>query len=82
MLKTLAAATVMALVSTSAFAAMECSKAEMDKMSTQMKTMTDKTKQDMAMKEMKMAGDMMDKKDMTACSMHMENASKAMDMKK
>ena len=49
----------------------------MDKMDMQMKTMTDKPKQDEAMKEMKMAQDMMTKNDMKNCSMHMENAAKS-----
>ena len=81
MLRTIAAAAVVALLSTSAFAA-ECTQAEMDKMQASMKQMPDKAKQEMAMSEMKMAGDMMAKKDMAGCTMHMDKASKAMDMKK
>ena len=60
---------------------MECTQAEMDKMSERMKAMTDKPKQEMAMKEMKMADDMMKKKDSKMCMTHMENAEKAIGTK-
>jgi hypothetical protein len=65
-----------------AFAAdkMECSDANMMKMQKDMEAMTDKTKQEMAMKEMTMAQDMMKQNKMDDCSMHMDNAMKEMQM--
>jgi hypothetical protein len=45
-----------------------------------MEAMTDKTKQEMAMKEMTMAQDMMKQNKMDDCSMHMDNAMKEMQM--
>lgn len=59
---------------------MECSDANMMKMQKDMEAMTDKTKQEMAMKEMTMAQDMMKQNKMDDCSMHMDNAMKEMQM--
>ena len=73
---------ILAVVPAQAQTKMECTAADMAKMDTQMKAMTDKSKQDMAMKEMKMADDMMKKNDMKNCQMHMDNAVKEMDGKK
>ena len=88
MLKSLFAITTMALVfATGQVNAqntpmkMECTQAEMDKMTTRMKAMTDKPKQDMAMKEMEMADTMMKKNDAKGCMTHMENADKAIGTK-
>ena len=81
--------TLLALFTLSAFAfaspafaadKMECSDANMMKMQKDMEAMTDKTKQEMAMKEMTMAQDMMKQNKMDDCSMHMDNAMKEMQM--
>ena len=66
---------------TSAFAAddmMECNDASMAKMKTEVMGMSDGTKKTMAMDHMKMAQDSMMKKDMKACTMHMQESMKAM----
>ena len=77
MLKIIAAAAVSLGLATSAFAATDCSQANLDKLDTSMKALTDKTAQDSAMKEAQMAKDMMAKKDLAGCSTHMDNAMKA-----
>jgi hypothetical protein len=56
----------------------ECNDASMTKMKTDVMTMPDGDKKTMAMKEMKMAEDMMMKKDMKGCMTHMDNAMKGM----
>ena len=64
-----------------AFAAsdmMECNDASMAKMKTEVMGMSDGTKKTMAMDHMKMAQDSMMKKDMKACTMHMQETMKAM----
>ena len=88
MLKLLAPITILAAVFSAGLAIaqnppmkMECTQAEMDKLSERMKAMTDKPKQDMAMAEMKMADDMMKKNDAKMCMTHMENAEKAIGTK-
>jgi hypothetical protein len=82
MIRPLLALSVLAAVAfiSPAFAAdkVECTDANMMKMQTEMKAMTDKSKQEMAMKEMAMAEDMMKQNKMDDCSMHMDNAIKEM----
>ena len=46
---------------------------------TDIQAMNDGEAKTMAMKEMKMAEEMMDKKDMNACKTHIHNAIDAMD---
>jgi len=82
MLKTIyliAALLAVGLVSP-AFAAdkMDCDQASMSKMDTDMMKMKDGEDKTMAMNEMKMAQDMMMKKDMNGCMDHMDKAMKAM----
>lgn len=60
---------------------MDCSQAEMTKMETKMKTMSDGESKKMAMKEMQMAESMMKKNDMKGCMTHMQGAMKAMEKK-
>jgi hypothetical protein len=57
---------------------MECTDASMSKMKTGVMAMQDGEKKTMAMNEMKMAEDMMMKKDMKGCMTHMDNAMKGM----
>lgn len=57
---------------------MECTDASMSKMKTDVMGMADSEKKDMAMEEMKMADDMMMKKDMKGCADHMGKAMDAM----
>ena len=52
----------------------DCTESGMSNANSSMMKMTDKTKQDMAMKEMGMAKDAMGKKDMAGCKMHMDKA--------
>ncbi len=51
---------------------MMCDEAGMSKMQTGVMGMTDASKKEMAMKEMSMAKESMDKKDDKGCMMHME----------
>ena len=53
---------------------MECKKITMQAMKADIQAMNDGEAKTMAMKEMKMAEEMMDKKDMNACKTHMHNA--------
>ncbi len=80
MFKRVAIAAIATMFASSAFAA-ECTKVEMDKMEMQVKAMTDKPKQDEAMKHMDLAKDTMTKNDLKSCSMHMDAAAKSMNMK-
>lgn len=57
---------------------MECDEASMSMMDTDMMKMKDGEDKTMAMSEMKMAKDMMMKKDMDGCMEHMGKAMKAM----
>jgi hypothetical protein len=58
---------------------MECKKTGMQAIKADIQAMNDGEAKTMAMKEMKMAEEMMDKKDMNACKTHMHNAMDAMD---
>jgi hypothetical protein len=51
----------------------------MQAMKADIQAMTDGDAKTTAVKEMKMAEEMMDKKDMNACKTHMHNAMDAMD---
>jgi hypothetical protein len=53
---------------------MECKKTSMQAIKADIQAMTDGEAKTVAMKEMKMAEEMMDKKDMNACKTHMHNA--------
>jgi len=83
MLKANVLAAVLAFtVAVPAFAAndmMECNEASMSKMKTDVMGMSDGEKKTMAMDHMKMAEDSMMKKDMKACTMHMQETMKAME---
>jgi hypothetical protein len=57
----------------------ECKKISMQLIKTDIQAMNDGEAKTIAMKELKMAQDMMDKKDMNACKTHMHNAMDAMD---
>ena len=57
----------------------ECKKISMQAIKTDIQAMNDGEAKTIAMKELKMAEDMMDKKDMNACKTHMHNAMDAMD---
>ena len=57
----------------------ECKKISMQLIKTDIQAMNDGEAKTIAMKELKMAEDMMDKKDMNACKTHMHNAMDAMD---
>jgi hypothetical protein len=76
------AAGLVAITAAPVFAAtdMECTDASMTKMKTDVMGMKDGENKTMAMNEMKMAEDMMMKKDMKGCMTHMDNAM--MQMKK
>ena len=52
----------------------DCTDAGMSSANSAMMKMSDKSKQDMAMKEMGMAKDAMAKKDMAGCKTHMDKA--------
>ncbi len=80
MFRTIIIAALMSAFAGSAFA-MECTQAEMDKLDIQLKAMTDKTAQEEAMKEMKMAGDMMAAKDMPGCLTHLDAVTKRANTK-
>src|SRR5262245_2752492 len=56
---------------------MECSETGMNAMRADIQSMTDGEAKTTAMKEMKMAEDMMAEKDMKACATHMHNAMEA-----
>ena len=58
---------------------MECKKTSMQAIKADIQAMNDGEAKTVAMKEMKMAEEMMDKKDMNACKTHMHNAMDAMD---
>lgn len=58
-------------------AEMDCTEANMTKANADMEKMPAGEKKTMGMKEMTMAKEMMDKKDMSGCKMHM---NKAMEM--
>lgn len=70
---------VSALLSISSVSAaeMDCTEANMSKGMTDMEKMPAGEKKEMGMKEMTMAKEMMEKKDMAGCKMHM---NKAMEM--
>ena len=58
---------------------MECKKISMQAIKADIQAMNVGEAKTVAMKEMKMAEEMMDKKDMNACKTHMHNAMDAMD---
>src|SRR5262249_33088507 len=58
---------------------MECKKISMQAIKADIQAMNDGEAKTLAMKEMKMADEMMDKKDMNACKTHLHNAMDAMD---
>ena len=58
---------------------MECKKTSMQAIKADIQAMNDGEAKTTAMKEMKMAEEMMDKKDMNACKTHIHNAMDAMD---
>ena len=58
---------------------MECKKTSMQAIKADIQAMNDGEEKTVAMKEMKMAEEMMDKKAMDACRTHMHNAMDAMD---
>ena len=58
---------------------MECKKTSMQAIKADIQAMNDGEAKTVAMKEMKMAEEMMDKNDMNACKTHMHNAMDAMD---
>ena len=58
---------------------MECKKTSMQAIKADIQAMNDGEEKTTAMKEMKMAEEMMDKKDINACKTHMHNAMDAMD---
>jgi hypothetical protein len=58
---------------------MECKKISIQAIKADIQAMNDGEAKRMAMKEMKMAEEMMDKKDMNACKAHMHNAMDAME---
>ena len=58
---------------------MECKKTSMQAIKADIQAMNDGEAKTTAMKEMKIAEEMMDKKDMNACKTHMHNAMDAMD---
>jgi len=76
MFKSLAIAAISMAFATSAFA-VDCTQANLDKLDSQIKGLTDKSAQDSAMKESQIAKDMMAQKDTTGCATHMDNAMKA-----
>jgi hypothetical protein len=57
----------------------ECKKTSMQAIKADIQAMNDGEAKTLAMKEMKMADEMMDKKDMNACKTHLHNAMDAMD---
>ena len=57
----------------------ECKKISMQAIKADIQAMNDGEAKTTAMKEMKMAEEMMDKKDMNACKTHIHNAMDAMD---
>ncbi len=72
---------VLALFAITPAQAMECTKDEMTRISDKITKMPDGDSKTMAMKEMDMAGKMMNSKDMKGCTTHMDNATKAMEKK-
>ena len=58
---------------------MECKKTSMQAIKADIQAMNDGEAKTLAMKEMKMADEMMDKKDMNACKTHLHNAMDAID---
>ena len=58
---------------------MECKKTSMQAIKADIQAMNDGEAKTLAMKEMKMADEMMDRKDMNACKTHLHNAMDAMD---
>ena len=58
---------------------MECTKTSMQAVKADIQAMNNGEAKTMAMKEIKMAEEMMDKKDMNACRTHMHNAMDATD---
>ncbi len=58
---------------------MECTKTSMQAVKADIQTMNKGEAKTMAMEEIKMAEEMMDKKDMDACKTHMHNAMDAID---
>jgi hypothetical protein len=58
---------------------MECKKISIQAIKADIQAMNDGEAKTMAMKEMKMAEEMMDKKDMNACKTHIHNAMDAME---
>ena len=73
-----AIALVMAFSTVRAQAATECTEAEMAKMETETGKVTDAAMKAKMMEEMKMAKEMMGKKDLAGCATHMDNAMKMM----
>ena len=66
---------LLALAVPQANAAVTCTQADWTKVNDAAGKMTDATKKATAMKELAMAKDMMDKKDMAACTTHMAAAN-------
>jgi hypothetical protein len=58
---------------------MECKKTSLQAVKADIQAMNNGEAKTMAMKEIKMAEEMMDKKDMDACKTHMHNAMDAID---
>ena len=58
---------------------MECTETSINAMNTDIQSMDDGEAKTTAMKEMKMAEDMISKKDMEGCEAHMHNAMEAME---
>ena len=79
LLGSFAIASLLAIAPVAAQAAemMECTDANMTKANSEMDSMAAGEKKTMGMKEMTMAKEMMEKKDMAGCKMHM---NKAMEM--
>jgi Protein of unknown function (DUF2673) len=75
MFKRFALAAVIVAFASPVFAA-ECTQADIDKMTVTTKAMTDKTQQDMAMKELAAAQDMMTKKDTAGCVAQLDKVTK------
>ncbi|WEX79239.1 hypothetical protein PYH37_005200 [Sinorhizobium numidicum] len=77
----LIAAVIAAAPASSVFAQADlvCDQAGMTKLETDVNSITDATKKDMAQKELAMAKEAMTANDMAKCKSHMENAMKGRD---
>ncbi len=72
----IAVSALLSLAPASAAKMMKCNSANMMKANEAMDKMPDGEKKSMGMQEMTMAKEMMDKKDMKGCKMHMNKAMK------